>query len=523
MTSALTFYKGRVRLGSLSYDELAVRVAGTARWLEELGIGRGDRVAILSPNCLEVPVLLLAIWHVGAVAVPLNPTATPEDWLHILRHSSSRGCFAARDLYDAVASAPLELVRRIEECDRRGTAGALLPTASDEPAIILYTSGTTALPKGVMLSQRNLQENAWSLARNFSLSRDTQLAVLPLYHAHALGFGLMTSLCTGGHLVFTDRFDPLAWADVIRAESVTHTSLVPPMLPLLLQARVTRARVPTLEALLVSSAPLQSELAREVLNKSGLPLVHGWGLSEYTNFACCLSPQLDEKERRALLCDGDVPSVGSPLAPTEVTVRDADGRALGEGQLGELCVRGPSRMIGYYQDEAATRGTLLDDWLRTGDLGHYRVHGGRPHFFVTGRLKEIIIRDGEKYSPIAVEKQLAEELPELTGRLVVLGFAHALHGEEVGAYVETQEMPEALGVRILHAVERLPAPARPKIILHGAGAIPRTHTGKVQRRKLVPLFQPFARHSGAPRLIDVSSPGPRDSEPGSAAAARSRD
>src|SRR5436309_15501357 len=130
-------------------------------------------------------------------------------------------------------------------------------------AVVLYTSGTTGNPKGVALRQRNLIANGWSMARNFRLDHTTQLAVLPLYHAHAFGFGLMTALTTGGHLVFTDRFDPFAWAEIIRAREVAITSVVPTLLPALLQVKITAERVPTLRAIMVSSAPLGVDLARD--------------------------------------------------------------------------------------------------------------------------------------------------------------------------------------------------------------------------------------------------------------------
>jgi long-chain acyl-CoA synthetase len=519
-STTITFYRGRERVGQLGPGELTARVAGTVTFLRELGVCHGDRVAIASPNCLEVPVLLLAVWQLGAIAVPLNPNGPSEDWCHILKHSGARGCFASRTLIEAVSSAFAGFVRPIEDCERADAGDQLPSMATDEPAIILYTSGTTAQPKGVMLSRRNLSANASAMARNFSLSGTTQLATLPLYHAHALGFGLMTSLATGGHLVFTDRFDPLSWAEVIRAESVTVASLVPPMLPLLLQARITRERVPTLEALLVSSAPLPTELARQTLERARLPLVHGWGLSEFTNFACCLPPELDEKERCMLLCGDALPSVGAPLDGCEVTVRDECGRDREEGAPGELCVRGPSRMLSYYRDEEATRRALTQDWLRTGDLGFYRLHRGKPHFYIAGRLKEIIIRGGEKYSPIAIEERLIGALPELTGRLVVLGFTHALYGEEVGAYLESDN--DALASRILQAIERLPVAMRPKVVVQTSRPIPRTHTGKIQRRKLAPLFEPYSDHRGAPRLVAVSSAAPLDSALRSDEDARSR-
>ena len=142
--------------------------------------------------------------------------------------------------------------------------------------VVLYTSGTTGNPKGVALRQRNLLANGWSMARNFRLDATTQLAVLPLYHAHALGFGLMTALTTGGHLVFTERLEPFTWSQVIRTEAVEVSSVVPALLPMLLAAGVTRDKVPSLRHLMVSSAPLAVEVAREFEKRVGVPLIQGW-------------------------------------------------------------------------------------------------------------------------------------------------------------------------------------------------------------------------------------------------------
>jgi acyl-CoA synthetase (AMP-forming)/AMP-acid ligase II len=134
------------------------------------------------------------------------------------------------------------------------------------------------------------------------------------------------------------------------------------------------------------------------------------------------------------------------------------------------------------------------------------MHEGRPVFFVTGRIKEIIIRDAEKYSPLRLERRLIEALPELSGKLVVLGFPHREHGEEVGAYIELPSLEEALQTRLLAALAAMPLAERPKVVLHGAEPIPRTHTGKVQRRKMSPWFARWAEHRGGPIVM------PREAE-----------
>jgi long-chain acyl-CoA synthetase len=500
---ALSFYRGKTLDGRLTYSELSARVSALASALYgQFKLAPGDRVALLAPNRLEVPVLTLALLRLGAVVVPLNPGSAPEDWAYVLRHSGARGLCATGELTVRVPA--LEglgftlLVEDALELTSTGAPPPSLPSALAEAmAVVLYTSGTTGNPKGVALRQRNCLANARSMADNFHLEGTTQLAMLPLYHAHAFGFGLMSALSTGGHLVFTERLEPFTWAQVIKIESVEVTSVVPTLLPMLRAAGVTRDKVPTLRHIMVSSAPLPVDVARDFEGATHIPLIQGWGLSEYTNFACCVSPDASAEEHAQLMFGWELPSIGPALPGTEVRVVDSAGADVAEGERGELVIRGPSRMLGYFQDsEATARAIDADGWLHSGDEGFFRIHGGRPVFFVAGRIKEIIIRDAEKYSPLRVEQRLLRAVPELSGRLVVVGFAHKEHGEEVGAYVE-RGLEESLRGRLLAAIEALPLPERPKVVLHGELPIPRTHTGKIQRRKMQPWFAAWSQHRGA--------------------------
>jgi long-chain acyl-CoA synthetase len=501
---ALTFYRGKSREARLTYDELLSRVAALAGHLRAIGIDRGDRVAILSPNRIEIPILVLALMRIGAVVVPLNPAASVEDFAYVLEHSGARAVWATKDLAEklrAMDGAPLiYFVEEIASLD--GPIVSDSADLADELGIILYTSGTTGRPKGVALRQRNLVANAWSMARNFRLDGTPQLAVLPLYHAHAFGFGLMTALSTGGHLVFTERLEPFTWADVIRAESIEVTSVVPTLLPMLLAARVNKESLPSLKHLLVSSAPLPNALAREFLEKTHIPLIQGWGLSEYTNFACCLSPFDDESERTSLLLEGEVPSIGPSLDGTEVRIVDGNGTPITDPERrGELQIRGHSTMLGYYKDVENSSATLdSEGWLKTGDEGYFQPRDNRPNYYVTGRLKEIIIRGGDKYSPLAIERRITEALPDLAGKLAIVGFPHKTHGEEIGAYLELASI-DTIRPALTETISKFPVEERPKVILFGDTPIPRTHTGKVQRRKMQPWFGSHADHRGAIKML----------------------
>ncbi len=502
--SALSFYQGKTLSGKMSYSDLYERVHSLVKVFENLGIREGDRILILTQNRIEVPILLLAIFYVGAVAVPLNPTAPTEEWAFVAKHSAARGLFATQELRSRFpeSSERLEFALDLETAMKAPFTGRSGPRENrgETTCLVLYTSGTTGTPKGVALSQRALLYNAWSMADNFRLKESTQFAVLPLYHAHALGFGLMTSLTTGGHLVFSERFDPFAWGEIINRESVAYTSVVPNLLPVLLAAGVHAKKVPSLRGVLVSSAPLTTDLAKQFETRTEIRLIQGWGLSEYTNFACCLSPMNSKEEHEALLFRGEHSSIGSPLKGTEVAVVDEKNEIVEEGCSGELWIRGPSQMNSYFSDPRATEKVLHKDWLRTGDLG-YRIGG---NFFITGRIKEVIIRNGEKISPIWVEKTILGSLPHFESRVAVLGFFHKSFGEEIGMYVDTTTLGATDLEELKVVLEKIQLERRPKVVMTGTTAIPRTHTGKVQRRKLLPLFSGFSEMRGPVQFLAVN-------------------
>jgi long-chain acyl-CoA synthetase len=200
----------------------------------------------------------------------------------------------------------------------------------------------------------------------------------------------------------------------------------------------------------------------------------------------------------------EVPCIGSALPGTEVRVVDAAGYEAPPEVRGELCVRGHSSMLSYLDDAGATSKTIdADGWLHTGDEGYSLVHRGKVRFFVSGRIKEIIIRGGEKHSPIALERIITTAVPELAGRIAILGFAHAVHGEEIGAYVEADAASAEVRARLVAALDAMEGQQRPKIVLFGAQSIPRTHTGKVQRRKLQPLFESHAACRGPTQWFSI--------------------
>ena len=276
---------------------------------------------------------------------------------------------------------------------------------------------------------------------------------------------------------------------------------------MLLAANVTHDKVPTLRHMMVSSAPLPPDVARASRRARGSGFLSWTGACPSTPTSRAACRRRRPKKPTSASCSalgGAVDWAG--VAGRRARVVDASGAPAPAGMRGELVVRGHSTMLGYLNDPEATSRTIdAEGWLRTGDEGFFEEDDGRSTFFVTGRLKEVIIRDAEKYSPLRIERALVAAMPELSGKIVVLGFAHGEHGEEVGAYVETDAFDDGFAQKLSAAVQGVPVPERPKVVLYGTTPIARTHTGKVQRRKMQGWFAPWAAHKGRLVFAPLSS------------------
>lgn len=496
----LTFYAGAQRQASLSYSQYLGRINEWAAFLQAQGVKRGDRLATLLKNRLEVPVIYLAAMSIGAVVVPLNPSYSSSEMAFVLNDSRPVGVIT--DITTSTARLDElqggRFVFKIEDIDLpAGAAPHVVEVVGDDPAITLYTSGTTSFPKGVVQMHRNLVANAWSMVKAFGINKPVQYSVMPFYHAHAVGFGMMSCLLSGGHLIVTERMDPFAWPQVINSEGVTLTSMVPNMLHLLVRTRVRRDLVPSLQFIFVSAAPLPTALLEQFERQSGIKIAHAWGLSEYTNFATALPAGLPDSLREPLLYGHETPCLGYALDGAQVEVRRNDDSKASERELGELCVTGPSLTQGYHGNADATRSAIREGWLYSGDEGYYITIEGRDYFFITDRIKDLIIRSGEKVSPAAIEATILHGAPHLANQIVVVGYKQEVYGEEIGLVVNVDETVNELDKALLPIIQSLPVRMRPKVILWGVDLVPRTHTGKIQRRLLKPRFASYEKQASS--------------------------
>lgn len=499
---ALSFIQGSEETRRLSYAQYLDEIERWSSYFLGLDIQPGDRVATLVKNRLEVPIIYLALMSIGAVVVPLNPSYSARELEFVLSDSGAVGVMTDQATLGTSERdfSRCRFVKDIDavQLDEQYHKSAFTPDKTT-PAITLYTSGTTAFPKGVVQMHGNLVANAWSMVKALDIDAPTQLSVMPFYHAHAVGFGMMTCLLTGGHLLVAERMDPLAWPKIIRVFGVTVTSMVPNLLHLLERTCVRATDVPTLRFIFVSAAPLPTHLAKSFEARSGIRIAHAWGLSEFTNFATCLPVALEQGLREQLMFGETTPCVGACLDGVDVEVRRADGAVAADGQTGELWVRGPSLTLGYHNNPQATNGAIVGGWLRSGDEGYALTRDGKAYFFITDRIKDVIVRSGEKVSPMAVEAAIVDKVPKLVNNLVALGFEHDVYGEEIGLVIEEQAA-KGLMDELKKAVESIPVRQRPKVVLCGHEIIPRTHTGKIQRRLLKAHFVKFASTVAAYRV-----------------------
>jgi long-chain acyl-CoA synthetase len=499
----LTYYRAGVRESTWTAELLLTAVkAVQLRLRNDMGVGPGDRVIVQSANRPEFIVASLAVMAMRAIVVPMSADESADRACYVVEH-----CHAAALLTDQGATVGGLQVRDVREMsDVAGFQPDLgewdVRTPHETPAVLLYTSGTTGRPKGVCLNHHNLTVNAEALTRTHSLRHDsTHVCVLPLHHANAFGFSMIATLYAGGRLVLNDSFPFFGIADVINAEQADTISLIPQIIRSWSRLRVHASDVPSLRYVVSAAAPLSVDLAREFYTTTGLRIHQGYGLSECTNFATTIPDGLSDDRYAAVMYGQVVPSIGIELFGVRCDTVNSAGEVLPEGVEGEITVQGQSVMRGYWQDDAATAAAVSECRLRTGDLGFWRWYGDERYFFVTGRIKELIIRAGVNVSPREVEDEL-----NVPGDWAVVGFAHEVVGEEVGVYVKgplSATQRDSLLVR----VAELPASRRPRVVLCGRRAVPRTPTGKVRRRELSRCFEPY-RNSGMtedPLFVDVGA------------------
>jgi len=463
-----------------SFAEFAHRVTQIAAGLRAHGVGPGDAVGVVLPNSPHFLEVWWAIVWLGATFNPVNPALTSREAVGILSDSEAVCAVctpeAAAGLREHAGDLPA--LREIIVAEGEDPLGALRGDGTvDEPAAFgpehiasfVYTSGTTGRPKGAMLSHGNLLANAWQLGELVPVSQgDVMGMVLPLFHVNAQLVTTIIPLFLGARVAMWERFSASRfWQEVARFEPVTFSS-VPTMLAALLHAPgADEAETNTLRFVICGAAPLSPALFRRFEEKFGVRVLEGYGLTEGT---CCSTLNPFNGPRK-------IGSIGIPTRAQEVVVMDEARRVVVDGTPGEVCVRGPNVMQGYYRRPEANAETLVDGWLHTGDVG-FRDSDG--FFFLVDRKKDMIIRGGENIYPREIEDVLLEH-PGVK-EAAVIGRPDEVRGEEVHAVVAVTGAVEAAELEA-HCRARL-APFKVPTTWEIIAELPKTSTGKIDKKPL---------------------------------------
>jgi len=463
-----------------SYGEFAERVAQIAGGLRASGVRAGDVVGVVLPNGREYLEAWWAILWLGGVFNPVNPALAGREIVGILSDSGASTVLCeeatARALEEQRAELPL--LRDVVVVDRaegdpltRLRADAVAPADVDwdDLCSLVYTSGTTGRPKGAMLSHGNFIANIRMLGELVPVGRgDTLGMVLPLFHVNAQMVTTMMPMLLGAQVAMWQRFSASTfWETVARFEPVTFSS-VPTMLAALLHAPgADEAETNTLRFVICGAAPLSPALFRRFEEKFGVAILEGYGLTEGT-CTSTLNPFYGPRR---------IGSIGLPVRSQDVVVRDEYGEPAAPGVPGDVCVRGPNVMAGYYNRPDATAEALRDGWLYTGDVG-YRDEDG--FFFLADRKKDMIIRSGENVYPREIEDVLLEH-PSVQGAAVV-GRPDEIRGEEVHAVVVLAPGAELPGLEE-HCRARL-AGFKVPTTWDVVDDLPKTSTGKIDKKPL---------------------------------------
>jgi acyl-CoA synthetase (AMP-forming)/AMP-acid ligase II len=474
---------------TITYEQLGAGVRRVAAAFAALGLAKGDVVALMAPNVPEYAVAFHGVAAAGGVNTTINSLATEQDVANQLHDSGARFMIAVPAFLDralpAARKVGIEEVFVFGEADGTTPFAELLGTDAEAPevsidpavdlAVLPFSSGTTGLPKGVMLTHRNLVANICQTATLQRVRQDeTLIGVLPFFHIYGMTVIMNLALRHGATVVSMAKFDLEPFLGILRDYRVTRAYLVPPIiLGLAKHPAVEGYDLSGLEVIMSGAAPLDAELAVACANRLGCDVMQGYGLTE-------TSPVTHVSSDRP---GGARPgSIGQVLPNTECKVVDwATGEELGPGRDGEICVRGPQVMVGYLNNPTATSNTIdADGWLHTGDIGHADQDG---FFFVVDRLKELIKYKGYQVPPAELEAVVVGH-PSVDDAAVVPS-PDEEGGEVPKAFVVLKTDASATPDELMAYVAERVAPYKRIRRVEFIEEIPKSLTGKILRRVLV--------------------------------------
>ena len=477
----------------LSYAQLKDAVDDVGSRLDRLGLGQGAKVAFLLNNGYWTTRLFLGVMASNRVIVPLNAVAGTIQLVHVLDHSDSEVVFVApeyRDKLDQIMAQVERPIRVIETTDETGpawpqdTQSVAIPPSPrpDDTALLLYTSGSTGLPKGAMLSHRAVTSGGRNVVEGHRLSaNDRALCVLPVYHINGAMVTVSAPLYSGGSVVMPNRFSATDYWRLAAENQCTWSSIVPTIIKYLLDRAEQEpydfgndARLENFRFARSASAPLAAATLEQWEQTFKLPMIETLGLTETAGTVA--SNPLPPAPRKA-------GSVGLPYG-NEIVIVDGEGRECPPQVVGELTIRGSNLLDLYYKNPEATAEAIRDGWFYTGDLGRKDEDG---YIFLTGRSKELIIRGGENIAPREIDDVLYKH--EAILEAAAVGVDDDNYGQEVVACVVLRDgyscSEDELKTFCVAGVGKYKAPK----IIYFFDDLPKGPSGKILRLKLPGLIE----------------------------------
>src|SRR3954451_1415066 len=463
---------------ALSYAEFRDTALRVAAFLQQRGVEPGDRVGMVLPNVLSFPVLFYGAQLAGAAVVPMNPLLKAREVEYYLRDSGARIVLAAEQVAgpatEAAGTVRIEAVpvdpALPEEAMAADALAAPVERADDDPAVILYTSGTTGPPKGAELTHAGLDSNARTTQETLLEAGpdDVIMGCLPLFHVFGLTCALNAGVRAGALLTLIPRFDGAKALSVVARDSVTVFEGVPTMFSAMLHAPdAGQYDVSSLRLCVSGGSAMPVEVMRSFEKTFGCIVLEGYGLSETSPVASFNHPHAERKPG----------SIGTPIRGVEMRLVDDDGKDVAAGEVGEIAIRGENVMKGYWQRPEETAKAIPYGWFRSGDLAR---QDDEAYYFIVDRKKEMIIRGGYNVYPREIEEALYEH--PAVAEVAVVGIAHPDLGEEVDAAVALKPGATAEVGDLRDFVKaRVAAYKYPRHVWL-VDALPKGPTGKILRR-----------------------------------------
>ncbi|MBN1254095.1 MAG: AMP-binding protein [Deltaproteobacteria bacterium] len=464
-----------------SYDQLNERANKVATALIGLGIKPGEHVGLCAPNSSDWLAFYFGVLKAGAVAVTLSSLLSPDEMTLLISHAKLRMIFAAEDKLDALKKlrgkdgleklicpgGDLELQQLM---DSGSGSFKAIDRDENDTAAVLYTGGTTGIPKGVMLTHKNINTSAQNVAfSERSTEKDRALCFLPFNHVFGQMHIMNATILSSGCLELLPAFDLDKVLEVLANGRVTKFFAVPTVFVRFLSIKGLQKKLGAVRYCFSAAATMAEETVKQWQEKSGLTIYEGYGLTESAS-----AVTYNHYEHHV------IGSIGTPVPKVEVQIRDETGQPVEQGKEGEICIRGPNIMKGYLDNPEATKAAFWEDgWFRSGDIGRIDENG---YVYIVDRIKEIIITGGENVYPREVEEVLYTR-PEIQ-ECAVIGLPDKEWGERVTAYIVPQPGKTVNKDEVKKFLKSRLAPFKVPKEYNVVSDLPKSPAGKILKREL---------------------------------------